>query len=830
MADSAAPIARTVAEEKPASWSRPQSRRALLGLAAVLAAPGAVTLLAFAHPRPVIPALLYIVAIMLATIAGGRWAGLAAAIASLVPFLYFFTTPQQGFSIDAEAFVAIVVFGLTGIFGSEAIARQRESRERAERAVRTSKQALEVSRRLQRVADALASSLTAQQVLDAVLSEGVEAAQARGGLIAMLSDDGESLEIVASRGYDQQWLEPFARFPVAGDYPLSEAVRTGEPVFLSSEAERDGRYPELIGRSQPGHGLVCLPLVVEDRTIGGLVFSFGSDQEFTPERRALKVALARQAAVALERSRLVEAERTLRGRLSFLGEATAILGSSLDYETTLQRLAELAVPLVADWCTIDLLGPDGRIDRLVVAHPDPERRRWAEQLQIRTDAHIDDDSGVARVLRTGEPEFVPEIPADLLEQAAAANPAVAELLSEVHIRGWICVPLSAGVHSFAALTLVAEGDRLLTEADFEIAQELAARAAVAVENARLYREAERRADAALALEYVGDGVVLLDRAGRVRYWNTAVAAVTGVDERDAVGRRITEVLPAWEELSRHVELADADAPERARPVTVPFSAGGHERWLAVAGVAFDAGTVYAIRDVSEERALAQARDDFVATASHELRTPLAAVYGAARTLRRGDLDLLPEQRDTFLQIIEDESERLTTIVSQILLAGQLDDGRIDVSTVECELDALAASVVASAQLRAPEGVDLGLVTNGGPWTALADADKLRQVLVNLVDNAVKYSPGGGKVTVELERSPGRIRIAVRDRGLGIPAEEQQRIFEKFYRLDPTLTRGVGGSGLGLYISQELVTRMGGRLTVESAPGAGSVFRVDLPSG
>jgi PAS domain S-box-containing protein len=791
--------------------------------------PGAVTLLAFAQPRPVIPGLLYIVAIMLATTVGGRSAGLCAAATSFVPFLYFFTPPRHGFRVNTEAAVALVVFALTGLFGSEAVVRQRRARERAEHAVRTSRQALDASRRLQKVADALASAITPQQVLDAVLTEGLEAAQARGGLITTMSDDGEWLEIAASRGYDSHWLDPFARFPVDGDYPLSEAVRTGEPVFLSSEAERDERYPGLVGRSQPGHGLVCLPLAVEQRTIGGLVFSFGSDQEFTPERRALKVALARQAAVALERSRLVEAERTLRARLSFLGEATAILGSSLDYETTLQRLAELAVPLLADWCTIDLLGPGGRIDRLVVAHPDPERRRWAEELQIRTNANVDDDSGVARVLRTGRAEFVPEIPEEQLEAAAATNPAVAELLAEVRITGWICVPLGAGVQTFAALTLVAEGERVLSQADFEIAQELAARASVAVENARLYREAERRADAALALEYVGDGVVLLDRAGRVRYWNNAVAAVTGVREEEAVGRRISDALPQWDELAGHVRLADADAPERARPVTVPFSAGDGERWLAVAGVAFDAGAVYAIRDVSEERALERARDDFVATASHELRTPLAAVYGAARTLRRADLDLLDEQRDTFLQIIEDESERLTTIVSQILLAGQLDEGRVDVSPRECELDTLVDSVVSSAQLRIPENVDLRLVTNGGPWVALADEDKLRQVLVNLVDNAVKYSPGGGEVSLELEQAPGRVRIAVRDHGLGIPAGEQQRIFEKFYRLDPSLTRGVGGSGLGLYISRELVDRMGGRLTVESAPGDGSVFRVDLPT-
>ncbi len=600
-------------------------------------------------------------------------------------------------------------------------------------------------------------------------------------------------------------------------------------MFIGSAAERDERYPGPLALVEPAHALVCLPLVVEERTIGGLAFSFTADQEFPPERRALKVALARQAAVALERTRLVAAERALRARLTFLGESTAILASSLDDRRTLERLAELAVPLLADWCAIDALGVDGRIDRLAVAHHDPERRRWAQELRRRTRAHVDDDAIVPRVIRTGKPVFAAEIPPELLAEAAGSDSETGELLAQVEPQGWICVPLTAGEHTFAALTLVAGPGRLLTQADFEIALELASRAAVAVENARLYREAERRADAALALGYVGDGVVLLDREGTVRHWNTAVAAITGVAESDALGRAISSVLPDWGELTEHVELADAEQPERARPVTVPFATGAEERWLAMAGVAFETGTVYAIRDVSEERALERARNDFVATASHELRTPLAAVYGAARTLRRTDLDLLPEQRDTFLEIIEHESDRLTAIVSQILLAGQLDDGRIDVATAECDLQALAGSVVASARLQAPDDVDLELSANGGPWIALADEAKLRQVLVNLVDNAVKYSPDGGRVSIELERTPGHTRIAVRDRGLGIPTAEHRRIFEKFYRLDPTLTRGVGGSGLGLYISRELVARMGGKLTVESWPGAGSVFRVDLPT-
>ncbi|HKN63794.1 MAG TPA: ATP-binding protein, partial [Gaiellaceae bacterium] len=563
----------------------------------------------------------------------------------------------------------------------------------------------------------------------------------------------------------------------------------------------------------------------------GLVFSFPTDQEFSPERRALKIALGRQAALALERARFSAAEQMLRERLAFLGEATALLTSSLELERTLERLTELAVPLLADWCTISMLVEEtGEIEQAVVAHQDPERRRWAEEMRESSRTiRIDDEFDLtARVIRTGEPVFLREIPQELLDEAVQRDPNAARALEQITLRSAITVPLLSGERTFGALTLVSE-TRELEDSEFELAQELAARAAIAVENARLYREAERRAEAALALAYVGDGVVLLDRDGRVRFWNSAAAAITGVREADAVGRHPAEVVPKWEELTRLAELAAATAPERARSVTVPIETAAGDRWVAVTGVAFDEGVVYALRDVSDEQALERARSDFVATASHELRTPLAAVYGAARTLRRTDIEIPGEQRDRFLDIIVSETERLTAIVSQILLAGQLEEGRVDVTTSATDLHPLAESVLESARLRAPEQIELRLEQNGDRAVALADADKLRQVLVNLLDNAIKYSPDGGDVTVELNGGHGRVRLAVRDRGLGIPPGEQERIFEKFYRLDPALTRGVGGSGLGLFISRELVSRMGGSLTVRSQPGEGAAFVVDLPA-
>jgi PAS domain S-box-containing protein len=808
---------------------RPGLRAAAAGLVAV-GGPGAVTLLAFGRPHEALPALLYVLVVLFATSLGGRGPGLVAAAASIVPFYYFFLVPHHTWALKSEGAVGFAVFVLTGVLGGEVLARQRGARTRAEEEASSRAHALDTALRLQFVAEALVSAQTPQAVLDAVLVEGMRAADARGGLIATLSGDGEWLEVIATRGYDSRYIDPFRRFPLAGDYPLSEAVRTGEGVFIGSEAERDRRYPELVGHSQPGHALACLPLVGEHGPIGGLVFSFSTDEEFPPERRALKLALARQAALALERVRFAVAEQALRERLSFLGEATAVLTSSLEFERTLQLLTELAVPQLADWCAISMLEETGEIEQLVVAHQDPERKRWAETMRARSRTiHIDDEFDLtARVIRTAEPVFLREVPQELLDEAARRDRNAAEALREISIRSAITVPLRTGERTFGALTLVSES-RELEDADFELAQELGARAAIAVENARLYREAERRAEAVLALAYVGDGVVLLDGDGRVRFWNAAAAAITGVREADALGRQPSEVLPAWGELVGLAELADADAPQRARSVTVPIETAAGDRWVAVTGVAFDEGVVYALRDVTDEQELERARSDFVATASHELRTPLAAVYGAARTLRRTDIELPAEQQEAFLDIIVSETERLTAIVSQILLAGQLEEGRVDVTTTATDLRPLVESVLASTRLRTPAHIELRVEQNGDRAVALADEDKLRQVLVNLLDNAIKYSPDGGEVAVELAGGAGRVRLTVRDHGLGVPAGEQERIFEKFYRLDPALTRGVGGSGLGLFISRELVTRMGGSLTVRSQPGEGAAFVVDLPA-
>jgi two-component system phosphate regulon sensor histidine kinase PhoR len=331
------------------------------------------------------------------------------------------------------------------------------------------------------------------------------------------------------------------------------------------------------------------------------------------------------------------------------------------------------------------------------------------------------------------------------------------------------------------------------------------------------------------LEHVGDGVFVLDRDGVVQFWNLAAEHITGIGHGDAVGKRAGEVLGGWDEVAPSIPVAGAGRPKRALARMLPFDLAGREVWLSLCGVDVADATVYSFQDRTDERAVEKLKDDFVATASHELRTPLAAIYGAAKTLRRADA-LGEDGVERLISIISSESERLARVIDDILFASHLDSGRLRLDSERVDVAALVGDVADSLRLQFEHDVTVHVEasSNGLPGVDV-DPTRLRRVLLNLLENAIKYSPEGGPVVVGVDAQNGRLRLHVRDSGLGIPRGQHERIFEKFYRADPQLARGVGGTGLGLYICRELVQRMGGEIQVESEPGKGSTFTVDLPA-
>ena len=220
------------------------------------------------------------------------------------------------------------------------------------------------------------------------------------------------------------------------------------------------------------------------------------------------------------------------------------------------------------------------------------------------------------------------------------------------------------------------------------------------------------------------------------------------------------------------------------------------------------------------------KDEFIAVISHELRTPLTSVYGAAITLEKHEVS--DSVREELIAIISNESSRLARLLDDVLWASRLDTGTEEIVIVPTDSEAIAREVVDAVHARLPDGLVLELDVRRPLPQASADPDKLRQILVNLVENAIKYSPDGGRVDVLLQQVDGHVRYSVRDHGIGIPPLERERIFEKFHRLDPNLTRGVSGTGLGLYICRELVERMHGEIWVRSVEGQGSTFAFELP--
>ena len=379
-----------------------------------------------------------------------------------------------------------------------------------------------------------------------------------------------------------------------------------------------------------------------------------------------------------------------------------------------------------------------------------------------------------------------------------------------------------------------------TQEQLELVDGLVQQMAAAVRNARLHREQRRleaaeaaaravageREQAAFVLDLVGDGIFLVDEAGIVRLWNRAAARVTGLAADDVCNHALSNAFPDWPPLVERIPISEHGQPTRS--VTLPVAVGADDLWLSFVAVRGDGGTVYAFRDLTSERRLEEEKSDMISTISHELRTPMAAVYGAAQTLLERESDLTPEQKRQMLEMVAEQATRLSEITEAVLLATQLDRDTLSVETEPVDIGELARSTVKTMKAHLPPTTEVDVEVAPDVGAATGARDRIQQVLVNLVDNAIKYG-GDTPVRVRVEAANGVVRLVVTDSGPGIPQAEQARIFEKFYRAGPELTRASGGTGLGLYISRELVQRMGGRLHVTSEPGAGAAFVVELPS-
>lgn len=355
-------------------------------------------------------------------------------------------------------------------------------------------------RALQRVTAALSTAMTSVQVGHVILETGLPALSAQGGVFAEISQDGKSLKVVHGVGYSDERLLPWREYPLSSLTPLSEAAR-GELITLESPEIMKARYPQLHIDDQIYKAWMVLPLTLRGRELGGLLFSFTQERQFTELERGFATALAQQCAQALERARLYESEHAARQaaeraaqQSDWLTEASHVLASSLDYKATLAELAQLVVSELADWCTIDIANGDGTAEQLLMAHRDPAKLEWAkeygEEIKQYFKPNWNAPRGLPNVLRTGKSEIYYEISDTLLKQAAE-NDIQYEILKSIGYTSVMIVPLGVQDKTIGAITMVnTDSRRHFNDDDLEFAELFAGRAAVAIENARLYQETQ----------------------------------------------------------------------------------------------------------------------------------------------------------------------------------------------------------------------------------------------------------------------------------------------------------------------------------------------------
>jgi PAS domain S-box-containing protein len=439
-----------------------------------------------------------------------------------------------------------------------------------------------------------------------------------------------------------------------------------------------------------------------------------------------KQAEAERLQLLREQAARVEAEAA-QERLSFLAEASARLASSLDYGTTLQQVAESVVPRLADWVTLNLLDEHGDLRAVASGHTTLARERLAQHTrQLYPRSPEQPSSPVLDVLRDGKSRFIPEVDAEVL-RSISRDEEHFQLWQALGPRSVIIVPLSGqrGVLGSLSLITTSDSERRYTQADVALAEDLARRAALAVENAQLYAQAQ-----------------------------TAIRTA-----EDAV----------------------------------------------------------------------RAREEFLSVAAHELKTPVTSLRGFAQLTLRAleqDRELDRDRLRHALMVVNQQSDKLRRLVAQLLDISRIQSGRLQLELQEMDLGQLIGDVVLGMQHQSQYhtlNVDL-------PFRQQVRIDPLRleQVLTNLLDNAIKYSPQGGPIDIELRRlDPRHVSVSIRDRGPGIKPEYRAHIFERFYQAGAEAEHAAG-MGLGLYISREIVELHNGTIEAQFPDDGGARFVITLP--
>jgi signal transduction histidine kinase len=574
----------------------------------------------------------------------------------------------------------------------------------------------EESRVLLRLLAAPPLSLALSVTLDAALDRLLEVLGVDGGAVRLLEEETRDLVLVAHRGFPPQMVQDTHRLKVGEGLP-GLALQQDAPIVI----EHLSQHPTLAGaplRRAGYESFMVVPLKLHGQLVGTLTLFARSARGFDTYERSF----FHQVGVTLENALLYEEAARQEREAAFLDRATRLFNSTLDLDVILQQVTHLATEVLGNSCSIHLVEEGNEYVRPVATyHQDPSAREGRLQILQDNPTRIGDPASVVGLAAVdGRPYLI----RDTRREGRVRH------VDLLNVYSLIAVPIIVKEKILGVLaTSITHPGRQFTQADLRLALALADRAALAIENARLY----------------------------------------------AQERRLRQEL---EDLNQKVQEAN------------------------------------------------RLKTEFVTVVTHELRSPLTSITGY--------LDLLLEEgsegaeaRETYLQIVKRNADRLLELINDLLDIARLEAGKLELKRMPLDLEGLIQEV--SGALRPQiegKGQHLHLDLAASLPVVTGDPERLTQILLNLISNALKYTPQGGSITVVTRAARAGVCIAVQDTGIGLSSEEQQQLFTRFFRAQHPLAREAGGTGLGLAIA--LVELHGGTLTVVSAPGQGSTFNVTLP--
>jgi PAS domain S-box-containing protein len=424
---------------------------------------------------------------------------------------------------------------------------------------------------------------------------------------------------------------------------------------------------------------------------------------------------------------------------------------------------------------------------------------------------------------------------DLAQRLSMASAA-----SGVPLRQVVALPLRIEDQVIGFIYVFRSRGVAFTANDQQVLADFADQAAIAVQNAHLYQQVnDDRARLDAIIENSGDGVMILDSDRRIQIWNRALTGMTGILAEDALGRHCYDVLDLRNQ--QGVSICQTACPLVKTPADGRLYVEGST--LRADGVRVTVADHYSpqyddegnltsvianVRDVSALRDAEEIKNTLLSVISHELKTPVSIIKGYASTLARQDADW---ERDTLadgLAVIEEEADKLNTLISNLLDASRLQAGGLKLQFSFLDLPSMAERAVGKFRTQSTQHTFSLDFPSDFPLVK-GDYERIREVLSNLIGNAIKYSPGGGLIQVGGRTRDGEAVVFVSDEGIGIPSTEQERIFDRFNRVDNSLTRQIPGAGLGLYLVRSVITAHGGTVWVESQPGKGATFLFSLPA-